>query len=442
MKHFLLLLACLMSFTALAQSDEQEQILSTAYQMIQRSEAFSKSFTGFALYDPAAERMLLDINADRYFTPASNTKILTLYTTLKVLGDSMPAFRYASSGDTLIFWGTANPMFLNPKLPQDTNSLSVLRDSTCELFFSTHNFKDKRYGPGWAWDDYNYDFQVEKSSFPIYGNLAYFGRERMREGFTAYPPYFQSRLVFNPRMENGRPEVARQEGRNVFEYNEAALSGRPFYQEVPFNTSPEVIAELLSDTLGQPVQLMDLGSMPPMAATTHRVHLPDTVLRRMMQESDNFLAEQLLLACAEKLSGSQSAMQAIRYAKDSLFSSLEDELLWRDGSGLSRYNLFTPRALVQVLSLLYRDVERERLLSLFPAGGVSGTLKRYYRGGRQPYIYAKTGTLSNRHCLSGYLITDSGRTLIFSFMHNNYVQGTVPIKRDMEQVLRYLRQRL
>lgn len=438
MRHFLLIAAFLLPTFAFSQKD-QEKAITGVYQLLGASEAFNDIFSGFMLYDPADREVLVARDADKYYTPASNTKILTLYTTLQVLGDSIPLFRYATRGDSLILWGTANPVFLHPLLTQDTSYRRLLRDSTCQLFFSSHNFKDRRFGPGWAWDDYNYNFQVERSSFPVYGNLAYFARNRLTQGFEAYPRYFQTRLRYNPNLENGRPRIIRRERSNVFEYNDRALSGGAFYQEVPFNTSAEVVAALLSDTLGQRVQVLDLGQQPPMAVNTHSIPLPDRALQRMMQESDNFIAEQLLLACAEKLTGTQRSEYAIRYAQDSLFQALTDPLVWRDGSGLSRYNLFTPRSMVEVLALLHQSVPEERLLSLFSAGGVSGTLERYYAGKRAPYVFAKTGTLSNKHCLSGYLRTDSGRLLIFSFMHNNYVYGSLPLKRDMEVVLKFIR---
>ena len=52
-------------------------------------------FTGFALYDMDQKQMIYQLNADKYFTPASNTKLFTFYTCLKMLGDSIPALRYS-----------------------------------------------------------------------------------------------------------------------------------------------------------------------------------------------------------------------------------------------------------------------------------------------------------------------------------------------------------
>lgn len=440
MKQYLSIFFFFLSASLMAQPETEDKSLDVLYRMLHESEVFSEIFTGFALYDPEQKRFLMEKDAGKYFTPASNTKILTLYTALKVLGDSIPAFRYAVSRDSMIIWGTADPMFLHPELPADTLGFALLRDTTWQLFFSRHNYRDERFGPGWAWDDYGYSYQPEKSSFPLYGNQVYFYRTKTGEGFSAYPSFFEKNLVYNPRMGGNRPGILRKEHSNIFEFNDPALSGLPFGRTRPFSATPHLIAQLLSDTLRKPVGCLDLTQLPAMRVKTHHRTIPDTLYRRLMQDSDNFIAEQLLLACSEKLSGSQSTADAISYARDSLYAALPDRLLWRDGSGLSRYNLFTPRTLVGVLDLIRQEKPAAWRYRIFAAGGVSGTIEERYAGADgAPYVFAKTGTLSNKHCLSGYLVTKTGRELIFSFMNNNYIQGTAPVKKEMQQVLEYIR---
>lgn len=438
--RFKLLLILLLPCLALSAQKGRDEELGELRGLLGGSEVFSRIFTGFALYDPESRRMMLEKDAEKYYTPASNTKILTFYAALRVLGDSIPALRYIEKGDSTIFWGTGNPLFLHPALPQDSSLLAWLRDTSRQLFFSTHNFKEERFGPGWAWDDYNDYYQTERSSFPIYGNAAFFERDSLSEGFLAYPRHFQHHIAFNPGLDNRRPLIRRQEHANIFEYNGRALTGIPFSREVPFHCSPGLIAGLLADTLGRPVHLADLMDVIPEEAKTLYSPIPDTLYRRLMQDSDNFIAEQLLLACSETLTGNLDGREAIRYAIDSLFAGIPDTLVWRDGSGLSRYNLFTPRSIVGILELLYHELPRERLFSIFPAGGVSGTIKDLYKEENGAYVYAKTGTLANRHCLSGYLLAKSGRVYIFSFMNNNYPGSSAPVKKEMEKVLQYVRE--
>ncbi len=61
---------------------------------------------------------------------------------------------------------------------------------------------------------------------------------------------------------------------------------------------------------------------------------------------------------------------------------------WVDGSGLSRYNLFTPDTFIQLLREISRHASQERLFALLPAAGRSGTL-RTMSTGAQPYIFCE-----------------------------------------------------
>ena len=78
----------------------------------------------------------------------------------------------------------------------------------------------------------------------------------------------------------------------------------------------------------------------------------------------------------------------------------------------------------------------KRLFELLPAGGVSGTIKNWYASENgEPYVFAKTGTLSNNHALSGYIKTDSGKTLIFTIMVNHYNLPTAKVRESMGVML-------
>lgn len=402
---------------------------------ISRSPVFNKSFTGFALYDPETGKMLYEYNSDKYFTPASNTKILTLFTGLQLLGDSIPALQYKGHGDMMVFWGTGDPSFLNPFLSDNNRIYDFLKNRPETLLFCPANFRDHRYGEGWMWDDYPYVYQPEKSPFPVYSNLIHFAQNDTTGGLKVTPAFLKNKLIHDPTLDED-DDIGRAEFKNDFSYNNYTASGAEVDWYAPFRATPEFIVKILSDTLHRPVHLIKEKRMPPVDAGVLYSTKADSLYKLLMQDSDNFIAEQLLLTCSEWKFGNMNAEKTIDYVLENLMADLPDEPKWVDGSGLSRYNLITPRSLVVVLNKIQQRISRERLFDIFPAGGVSGTIEKNYKNGDSPYVFAKTGTLRNNHCLSGYIKTGKGKLLIFSFMNNNYTTRTSAIKKEMEKVLR------
>ena len=159
--------------------------------LVQTSAIFDQGFTGFQLYDPTTGEVLFSLNDDKYFTPASNTKIFTFYTALNILGDSIPAFKYFAASEFLIFWGTGDPSFLHPKLTQNEQVIRFLKTRKEQLLFSSYNFEDMRFGPGWAWDDYNDYYHPEKSSFPFTAMSFNLKRQKMLILLKLFPPFLK-----------------------------------------------------------------------------------------------------------------------------------------------------------------------------------------------------------------------------------------------------------
>ncbi len=398
---------------------------------IENSTILNQHFVGFVLYDIEKKQTLYKKNASKYFTPASNTKLFTFYTSLKMLGDSIPAMRYVNKGDSLIFWGTGDPSFLHLDSLGNSKAYDFLSTTDKKLFLSTSNYIDARFGAGWAWDDYNYYFSPDRSVFPIYGNVVKFNLKGNGELPQASPPVFKNSI----QIGLSETVLLRNEMSNSFTFT-AALDNSKKEKNIPFKYSEDLLIKLLSDTLKKEVTAIKI---PYDTASKVIYSIPaDSLYKKLLQISDNFVAEQLLVLCGSTLGDSITAEKVIDYAKENFLADLPDEPIWRDGSGLSRYNLITPRSIVKLLEKIYEEVPEKRLLALLPSGGESGTIEKYYAAER-PYIFAKTGTLSNNHCLSGYLVTNSGRRMIFSFMHNHYINGSAPAKEEMERILKMIR---
>lgn len=391
-----------------------EQLFSSAF--------YDNQFTGFLLFNPKTNDTILNYNSRKYFTPASNTKIYTLFTALQLLPDSIPALKYISRNDTLYVQGTGDPTlfhsyFTSSKIPSFLESADYIK-------LNTNNLQDEILGPGWAWDDYDYYYQPERSSFPLFGNVVTLSNSSM---LNAVPSYFKDSVIPISYAKN------RDLNKNRFYFS----SSRKDTLEVPFKTDSALTKKLLECALNRDIDI--IPKMPDSELKIKYSVPTDSVLKRMMHESDNFLAEQLLILASSTLSDTLSAKRAQDYMLQNQLADLKQPPRWVDGSGLSRYNLFTPESLVAILHKMYLDVPKERLFTLFPAGGQSGTLASVYHGNGEPYIYAKSGSLGNVYCLSGYLITKSGKTLVFSFMNNHFQLPSSEIKEKMQGMLETIR---
>lgn len=424
---------------------EPKKEINTLQAMFDSSEVFSGNFTGFMLYEPEEDSVIYAQNEYRYFTPASNTKLFTFYTGLKMLSDSLPGLQYAVKGDSLIFRGTGDPSFLHPDFG-NPEIFQFLKESDKALFYTDGHFEDELLGPGWSWGDFNYYYSTERSPLPVFGNVLRVTVEEIEqvqiasdeEGLKISPAFFRSKID-SASGKKDNPLIERDFFDNQFRYRPKSDT-TTYTTDKPFHYTPKLITEMLSDTLGETVTYIE-EPFPKHFKTLYSVRA-DSVYKRMLQPSDNFIAEQLLLITASQMGEPLNSRKVIDYMKEHHLAEMPDEPQWVDGSGLSRYNMFTPRSIIWLLQQINEEFLNDpELFAMLPAGGESGTIRNWYAApdSAKPYVFAKTGTLSNNHCLSGYIVTESGKKLLFSFMNNHYVTSSAVVKYEMDKVLRYIR---
>lgn len=388
------------------------------------SNFYKTQFVGFYLQDAETGKELENYNGEKMFTPASNVKILSLYGAMKVLPDSIPALRFEKKGEDLFIQGLGDPTFLHPEFKSLNKVMDFLKKEPGKIYLRWGKYEGTRMGLGWSWEDYEKYYSPERSELPLYGNMA-----TIKKG-------------------KGKPSAFPATLSDSIEYEESLFS-RDFYDNkfkigsrngasttVPFVVKDELIRQMLSEAVGKEIFLTDVD-LNKNAKTLFS--LPsDLVYKRMMEKSDNFLAEQILLMVSAQVSNSMSSEKAIQHLSSKYLKGMPQQPVWVDGSGLSRYNLFSPKSMVYVLDKLYKEFPQERLFNIFAIGGRTGTLRGSY-GGNPPYVYAKSGTLSNNYCLSGYLITKSGKTLIFSVMNNHFQKENWQVRQETQKLLEFVR---
>ncbi|MBO3700532.1 D-alanyl-D-alanine carboxypeptidase [Roseivirga sp. E12] len=421
-----IILFCLIAHSGLAQRYPKKKILRD----IKELPGFENAFIGFTLYDPIKDKVIAEQYADQYMTPASVTKLFTFNIASKTLPETLVALEYVVKGDSLIFWSNGYPLTLHPDQP-DSTVIEFLAESNKKLFYWSRPMEDERFGPGWGWDDYLGYYGAEKSLFPIYGNSVRVIIDSKNRTFSTTPAHSGLRFTESDSLGT-RARVLRDEFWNEFEiqYKELEESDTITIDTLvrPFRYSNALFLDLLGEASGKKISQIDTFERPDEFQVLNGVQ-SDSLSKWMLQPSDNLFAEQMLLMSSGVFNDTLSTKFAIELSHVSVKSEADegDKFIWRDGSGLSRYNMFKPNEIRDLLKLFNSD----KMTELLPQGQTSGTLEDWY----SPGVYAKTGTLSNHHSLAGYIRTDKGKTLIFVIMANHYTASTSTIRESFGIIL-------
>jgi D-alanyl-D-alanine carboxypeptidase/D-alanyl-D-alanine-endopeptidase (penicillin-binding protein 4) len=141
------------------------------------------------------------------------------------------------------------------------------------------------------------------------------------------------------------------------------------------------------------------------------------IITRLMKSSNNFVANQLLLASGASLFGAPATMEkAVRAAENYAGSVLGIKgLAIAEGSGISRDNRLSAAMFLKILK----------------AFQPCHTLLRHQDG-----EYYKTGTLNGIRARAGYLESPEGALYPFVVLINTPGKGTEPVMKRLKQMVR------
>lgn len=485
MIHKILSGCCLLSICLLQACHTQKKLSRQAGHIILSDSALASAHIGISIYDPATKQYLYNYQADKYFVPASNTKIPTCYLGMKYLGDSLTGLLYGIPEDKdykdkmVVIRPTGDPTFLHPDFKNQpvftflNQAFKEQRKTPVTFYHDGSNVE--RWGNGWSWNDYDAYYMAERNTFPVFGNVARVNVVSPTNRITAAPfspirLYETSNSWLNRAINNivkapaawttdSLPFITLNREINTNQFFTTDAASRFSGTEIPFVTNnTETTTAILEDSLklsfqytlekGQQANHYNLTDKeytsrhPLTIRQWRRIHSQptDSMLQRMMYRSDNFYAEQTLLMTSFALLDKMDPRKIIDTILKTDFKHLPQKPAWADGSGLSRYNLFTPQDFVYLLEKMKTEFGMERIKGIFASGG-KGTLSSYYNDATTPYIYAKTGTLSGVVALSGFLYTEGGKELIFSVLVNNHQTSASHVRRTVEAFLKNIRKR-
>ncbi|MDX8339944.1 D-alanyl-D-alanine carboxypeptidase/D-alanyl-D-alanine-endopeptidase [Draconibacterium sp. IB214405] len=150
-------------------------------------------------------------------------------------------------------------------------------------------------------------------------------------------------------------------------------------------------------------------------------------------ESVNLFAEHFLKQIAVEKNGLGNRNDAIDLVKEYWEEqglSMEN-IFMEDGSGLSHFNAVSPAFFTRYLT---RMASNDAFVESLPVAG-EGTFKRFNTENLPgTTLQAKSGSMTRVRCYSGYLSTDKGNKLVFSFMFNNFGGSHSALIKEVEQL--------
>lgn len=211
-------------------------------------------------------------------------------------------------------------------------------------------------------------------------------------------------------------------------------------EESLYDDAPATVCVTLSDPRAREVwpdtvPLQD-GRIAVRVATWSSAPISE-IVAGILKPSQNWMAEMILKTLGARLQGDGSWEGGVRAEYHYLFGTAgidSTAIYLRDGSGLTAYNLLTPHAVTTLLAHAmdqpWGPVYREAMAM----PGEEGTLERRLEG-LEGRMAGKTGTIRHVNALSGYLVADDGRTLIFSVLTNGSGIGSSDVRAAIDRVV-------
>ncbi len=429
-------------------------------------------------------RVLYSRNGDRLFTPASNMKIFTTAVALDLLGadyrwrtsvyvEKQPDAQGTIAGDITLY-GRGSPDLVSiskgpqPSLAQFADQLyqSGVRNVRGNVIGDESYFRGDLFGLGWQWNDLQWYFGAEPSALTIDENSFEVTIAPAKKTGDAASVALNRDTGFVHLLNDtntGEREATTTIGLNrglssneLRVWGDFPVGGRSFSAFLSVHNPALWAATLFKKALvargikvdgevrSRDARAPEKERFDPQKAFEIAYQDSATlgaIARQTNKESNNLFAELILRTLGKERGesapdpdprknrerGDDQAGSAVIKSWLDRNSIPGDGLAIRDGSGLSRLDLVTPEATTRLLVAMGKTNSATIFHDSLPIAGRDGTLGSRLKSaaGR---IFAKTGTISYVHSLSGYAVAENGEVLAFSIFCNDAIGRTNPVR--------------
>ena len=428
MKRYLCVFCLLFWFSFLHAQKRLERQLNRS---IAKEAVFHGVQVSVSIFDLEQKKDIVSLQSDKKILPASTIKLVPFLGALQTFGFSLPALHYKKQDGRFYFWSSGYPLLGHPSRAND-DVLTFLKKQKDSLFYLPRPMTSPALGSGWAWDDVSYAFSAKKSSFPFHGNLVQISSSPESDRLRFSPPGFEQRIPYTQKQEYYELLVDDQ----IHQLSRTKADTL----SLPFTPSDSLFVQLMQDAITTPIykgykQEVSLDGYKTLTTTKTLLY------KALLHDSDNLVAESLVLMLCGTSQWELNTQQGLLllYQRN---KTLKPQFQQVDGSGLSRYNLASPRGLQETLGTIYEMIGSRDIKTLFPQANSEGTLTPYAPQHNLKFVYAKSGNLRNNHVLAGYIFTDTKKPFSFVISVNNYTGDKKAIQEAVGLQLSVLHKKL
>ena len=423
------------------------------------------------------ERLLLtEIHDDREMIPASNMKLVTSAAALHTLGKDFTfttklkllSNKEAPAGDgfpALVVQGDGDPAFGSPNVLEDAGYnvdqmlgwwLDAVEktgfDQFGQLIIDDRIFKSgssQRVHPTWPKNQLHKWYCAQVMGVNFFDNCFRINASPTRTGqdarVTVYPygPFVKTEM----RLRTGRADqwdIITSPDSNRLTFRGTIRNRQQ--QDVAMHDPAMVFGEMLKHelakrkiTVGEVVRPAEDQRLPD-GKVLHKLNTTlQAVLNRVNQDSQNMYAEAILKRSGHAITGAPGTFEnGAAAVREYLASRIKDPTLaaqikLADGSGLSRDNRVSARALVEVLRVQATSQDFRPFIASMATPNNRDSINKRFTEDDKPLLigdlYCKTGTINHVSALSGYLVypdagpNETARVLAFSILVNGHGLG-------------------
>ncbi len=448
-----------------------------------RKPELAQAMVGIKVASLETGRVLFEENANKLLRPASNMK---LYTVAAALDRLSPDYRFVTSvyasakpdakgvvhGDLTIY-GRGDPSiaarFNNGNYFKGMEDLSArivaagVKRVEGDLVGDESYFTGPPYGAGWEWEDLQWWYGAEISALTVNDNALDLSiKPGMQVGaqaiVTTGPPdpllRISNKVTTSPKGTKRDLTAYRGLASDEIEISGTIpLEDRGYSGGIGISRPALLFGYLLRASLAQqgvtitgktrtiPQPISEDSARPAVSGLVEVANLQSPPLSMIaaqtLKPSQNLYTELILRTLGKVAAPTPTSISVDRTSETAGIEVVRTflreagvdavPLSLNDGSGLSRNDMVTAEATLQLLIYMRRHRYATAFRDALPIAGVDGTLRNRMKGTlAENNLRAKTGTLSSASSLSGFVTTAAGEELVFSIMVNNYPAGTNP----------------